>query len=105
MDSMESVRKILKFDYDDLLQGKAYGYCIYFELSSLWDGNPASLSVKTSGKAPLSMVTEWDPYIFLSGIHGYQWDPWVSSMGSVGFHGSHGIHGIYGSHGLLRGFL
>ncbi|THU98081.1 hypothetical protein K435DRAFT_838293 [Dendrothele bispora CBS 962.96] len=51
------------------------------------------------------MVTEWDPYIFLSGIHGYQWDPWVSSMGSVGFHGSHGIHGIYGLHGLLGGFL
>ncbi|THU76230.1 hypothetical protein K435DRAFT_846662 [Dendrothele bispora CBS 962.96] len=51
------------------------------------------------------MVTEWDPYIFLSGIHGYQWDPWVSSVGSVGFHGSHGIHGIYGLHGLLGGFL
>ncbi|THU81069.1 hypothetical protein K435DRAFT_844867 [Dendrothele bispora CBS 962.96] len=49
-------------------------------------------------KAPLSMVTERDPYIFLSGIHGYQWDPWVSSVGSVGFHGSHGIHGIYGLH-------
>ncbi|THU98880.1 hypothetical protein K435DRAFT_795381 [Dendrothele bispora CBS 962.96] len=29
-----------------------------------------------------NMVEEWDPYIFLSEIHGYQWDPWVSSVGS-----------------------